>query len=127
MEMNWIEIAKNKDAVNIALTVLKDNSGIDWFFDEFIAESENLGIDKSEAFKLICVMISILGGQQVYLPKEVHFNRYLSYRLIYSDFNGNNTNEVAKKHNVSAAHVIRVVKACAKADREARNALEGVI
>ncbi|EKQ3592440.1 hypothetical protein V6969_002199 [Vibrio parahaemolyticus] len=126
MEMNWIEIAKNEDAVNIALNLLKDNTEIDWFFDELIAESEALGIDKPEAFKLICVMISILGGQQVYLPKELHFNRYLSYRLIYSDFNGNNANEVAKKHNVSSAHVIRVVKACTKADREARKALEGI-
>ncbi len=127
MALSWLDIAKSEDAIDIALNVLEENSELGYFFEEFINNSKELNIEKKQAFKFICLLISTLGGQQIYLPKEESYKSYLTYRLIYSEFNGNNSNELSQKYNVSVQHIGRVVEACRVADREARKVTNGVI
>ncbi len=127
MSLNFSDIADDEYAINVALDVLQNNTDVGEFFSNFFEASKKLGIEEGTSFKFVCLMISMLGGQQVYLPKEEVFKQYLEYQLIYNEFSGNNVDELAKKYKTSTQNVFRIVKACRKADVESRKQISGAI
>lgn len=126
MNLDWVDIAKDDCAIDLAINLMSSNKSSSAFFDEFIDKAVSFGFSKREAFKFVCLMISTIGGLQVYLPKEDNFKKLITYRLIYRDFKGSNTDELAMKYGLSVQTIGRIVSACRTADKEARKAIEGL-
>ncbi|AZQ10122.1 Mor transcription activator family protein [Shewanella khirikhana] len=126
MSVNWNDIAKDNKAIEIGLNIIKQNRGNSLFFDELMTRAKSLGFDEKESFKFISLLISVVGGSQIYLPKEESFKKLIVFRLVYADFTGDNVSELSKKYDLSAQAIFRIVKACRAADKESRKAMEGV-
>ena len=124
MNLDWADIANNESYIDIAIKILGLNESNSIFFEEFMSKAESVGFDKREAFKFVCLMVSVMGGMQIYLPKELSFKKLIAHRLIYKEFTGSNTRDLAKKYDLSMAAVSRVISACRAADKEARGLIK---
>ncbi|MEA5334813.1 Mor transcription activator family protein [Vibrio parahaemolyticus] len=124
VSISWADIAKNEEHIDIALDVLAINPDNEFIFNFFLSKVEEIGLDKREAFKFICLMVSNFGGLQFYLPKDSTYKKLVVYKLIHKEFNGANVKELSKKYSMSTQAIYRIVKACNEADREARKIKE---
>ncbi|HHC6514870.1 TPA: Mor transcription activator family protein [Vibrio parahaemolyticus] len=126
VSISWADIAKNEDHIDVALDVLAMNPDNEFIFDLFLSKAKEIGLDKRDAFKFICLMISDFGGLQFYLPKDSTYKKLVVYKLIHKEFDGTNVKELSKKYSMSTQTIYRIIKACTKADREARKAKESL-
>lgn len=55
-------------------------------------------------------IFSVMGGRNVYFPKGDRLLMRETHKLIVKEFNGRNHNELARKHGLSGARVIQIVK-----------------
>lgn len=126
MAIEWVDIANDDNALDIVIDLIKMNPSKTKVFDEFLSRAKELELGEKETVKFICLMVAVFGGSQIYLPNDETFKLLVIYRLIYNDFTGNNTSELSRKYGMSVPAIQRVVKACRKADLEARKALQGI-
>lgn len=126
MNLDWIDIANNESYIDIAIKILGLNESNSAFFEEFMIKAESTGFDKRDAFKFVCLMVSVMGGMQVYLPKEIAFKKLIAHRVLYKEFTGSNTRELAEKYDLSMAAVLRAISACRAADKKARELIKGL-
>lgn len=127
MSMTWLDIANNDESIDLAIEVLSLNPDNNFLFSEFLDKCKEFNLNASDSFKFICVMIDLFGGIQVYLPKESSFKKLVVYKMIYSEFNGRNTRELANKFSMSTQAVHRIIKACTKAEVDARKSISGSV
>lgn len=126
MSISWLDIAKNESALGVVIDLIKMNPSKTILFDEFLSRSKEFNLNERDTVKFICLMVSIFGGTQVYLPREDPFKQAAIYRMIYKEFKGNNTSELARKYGMSVMAIQRGIKACRKADAEIRKAMDGL-
>jgi Mor family transcriptional regulator len=60
------------------------------------------------------------GGQHIYFPKDVSYKVSQRDQQIFAEFNGSNHAELARKYDVSAVWIYRVVKKVLLAERAKR-------
>ncbi|MEA5313393.1 Mor transcription activator family protein [Vibrio parahaemolyticus] len=127
MNVTWLDIANNNESIDLAIEVLSLNPDNKFLFSEFLNKCKEFNLNSTDSFKFICVMIHLFGGIQIYLPKEASFKKLVVYKMIYSEFNGRNTVELAEKYSMSKQAVYRIVKACTKAEVDARKSISGSV
>lgn len=126
MKLSWSDIAMDDSCIDLGINLLDSEKSSSPLFEEFVSKANALGIDKRVSFKFICLMISVMGGLQIYLPKEDSFKSLIAYRMIYKEFTGSNANELASKYDLSVQAIGRIVKACRTADKKARDSIAGL-
>ncbi|GLQ73542.1 hypothetical protein OPW13_13535 [Vibrio europaeus] len=126
MSISWLDIANKDMALNVVIDLIKMNPSKTKVFDEFLSRSKEFNLEERDTVKFICLMVSVFGGCQIYLPSDDAFKQAVTYRLIYKEFKGNNANELSRKYGMSVIAIQRVIKACRKADAEIRKAMDGV-
>lgn len=62
-------------------------------------------------------MMLVWGGQNVYFPMGVSWNTSQRDLQIFSEFNGRNHSELAKKYSVSLQWIYKIVKAVRKEEQ----------
>jgi Mor family transcriptional regulator len=99
---------------------MADKSGPNWpeTLDLILRVFEKLlqrkGIDrgKSEAIakELALELAKTFGGRMFYLPRGDSIRRYFRNLRIFSEYNGSNHKELAKKYDISYVTVYKIVK-----------------
>lgn len=126
MSISWLDIANKEMALDVVIDLINMNPSKTKVFEDFLARAKEFNLEERDTVKFICLMVSVFGGSQIYLPSDDAFKQAVTYRLIYKEFKGNNTNELSKKYGMSVITIQRVIKACRKADVEIRKAMDGL-
>lgn len=60
------------------------------------------------------------GGQNIYFPMWLAFERTKTNRKIYREFNGSNHSELARRYGHSIQHIYRIIQFMREAERRER-------
>ncbi len=59
---------------------------------------------------LLVLLSNVIGGVSIYCPKADSVQRLIRDKDIYHQFNGNNTDELARRYKLSTRHIYNIVK-----------------
>jgi len=124
--MKWSDVTKDEEAIEILKGILKGDCNIKHseYFVDFFSHARVAGFNDEQAAKFVAILISSLGGMQVYLPRGDSMLSVITYRKIYNEFTGDNYRELALKYSMTESSIRRKVKACISADREMRKLID---
>jgi Mor family transcriptional regulator len=77
--------------------------------------------DANQVASELCAQVRAdWGGQQLYIRKASPEEMTQRDQLIYNEFNGRNHLQLARKHNLSTAHIYHIVKLAKARERASR-------
>lgn len=80
-----------------------------------LALAELCTLDSEKASEIATTIVDRMaadwGGQNIYFPMGLVYKLSKRDRQIYTDFNGSNHAELARRYNVTATHIYRIIRA----------------
>ncbi len=89
---------------------LKGPENLRQFYGLLKTEVEKANADPALAIVILDKLCNHFGGFPVYLPKGKTLRAELQNLRIYSEFKGDNIEDLARKYKISVQHAYRVVK-----------------
>lgn len=82
-------------------------------------------LEESQSITNIAIkaMSRMAGGRQFYLPSGKNLDLALRDAMIFKEFNGRNSIELAEKHGMTQQNVYRIIKKLRESGKQARGSI----
>nr|WP_196334222.1 Mor transcription activator family protein [Vibrio harveyi] len=109
--MEWSDLVERDGFLDLFEDILNNQDGtVGEFYSVLKGIATKHNIDEKTFILLFVALCDFMGGMAIYFPKKTKLDATIKKHLIYSEFNGRNHSELARKYRVSENTVRQYIR-----------------
>ncbi|HHX8286262.1 MULTISPECIES: Mor transcription activator family protein [Vibrio] len=100
--MEWSDLVQREGFCELLESMMKSDDGmVGQYYLSLKEIAEKHGVDEKVFVLFFIALCELMGGFQVYFPKKSKLENTIKKHLIYSEFDGKNYADLARKYRIS--------------------------